>query len=226
MANQPQQPKNHQDILVDIEAQRLNLERYRTDLEKHRADIDRQRFFLERWQIDIGKTRENQFSVGLSSVEFGKFALRGAFIINGGAIIALPAFAQLLGTVHVTFLASALTIFALGLVASSTAMFFGYLSLSRSSRSLEVAGERSAVSLNNETLMLEEEVEPLATLRAGKQIKIRKQLDDLFTRRSEHQKKSNFFETVAFCAGALSVALFILGAGIGAFTLLTTPTFH
>jgi hypothetical protein len=79
--------------------------------------------------------REAQSASDLQAIEFAKFLIQSLLLLHGGAMVAVPAFAQLLpSSVNRTAVLGVLVgLFAVGLVASACAGLLGFLALGKRS---------------------------------------------------------------------------------------------
>lgn len=154
MANQG--PVDPQEILLQIELARVEMERERIALDRIHTKLENQRVHNERWNINVGAVQKNEMAASGSAVDMAKLTLRSAFLMNGGALIALPAFGQLVGSISKGYLVFALGAFVLGLVVTSIATLASYLSLHRNSSAQTQLANHRAMSLNNEELLIDE----------------------------------------------------------------------
>ena len=146
MANQDQHTPTQEPIsdaafMRQVEAERLNLEHRRVNQEDTNT-------YLEQWKLDVVDRRQTQMNLSRSSVEMASLAFRSIFLLNGGAMIAIPTFGKLVDKISPEELSSALMWFGFGLCLVTLAMVTAYLSLSNRAGAWREAMEVSAERLN------------------------------------------------------------------------------
>lgn len=82
--------------------------------------------FWREWEANIRPSREAKVAASEGAVEFAKIGIKSSLVLNGGALIALPAFVEVNHAVGVQFLAFSAGAFAAGLIACATSIFFAY----------------------------------------------------------------------------------------------------
>lgn len=74
-------------------------EAFRLEVERLRHENERFRSHLERWRTDVDPLYQAGEHSREMAFQFAQSAVKSMFLLNGGALIAFPAFAQLVGTV-------------------------------------------------------------------------------------------------------------------------------
>lgn len=136
-----------------LELERLKLEKERIELAKGQLHVERERNYHQRWNlivepIDHSGEHSRELANG-----FAKMALQTLFLLNGGALIALPAFGPLTNTGFNDNMNTALigvAGFVIGLVLVSIATAISYLSMQSDANSLMHFAQESRSRLNQE----------------------------------------------------------------------------
>ena len=120
---------NSDDWRKEVDTARLEIDRARLELERYGKQLERERVFLERWKTDVSPVQERKERSREFTNQYAQISLKAPFLLNGGAVIAFPAFAKIVD-VAVTknswvFVASILA-FVVGLVATSIANLVAY----------------------------------------------------------------------------------------------------
>lgn len=114
-----------------VELARLELEHSRVEIERRRLMMDERHAELE--VLVAGAERSRDFSN-----QYAKTALQSVFLLNGGALIAFPAFGQLVGAAfneHLSFVIASLAGFVVGLMLAVLATLLGFLALDADAQS-------------------------------------------------------------------------------------------
>jgi hypothetical protein len=120
--------------------------------ENSRADFLRHRLqYIEDWKTTVGHHFELASKSTDRQIAYGSLALKSAYVLNGGGLLALPAFAQIfkVNDVVTASLFDAGALFICGIVAAALSTLGSYLNFAHS-RTRELAyAERTAGSLLN-----------------------------------------------------------------------------
>jgi hypothetical protein len=112
----------------DLDALRIELEKLRIDLEKAKLENELTRTYLDRWRTDVQPIHEHQLMSREQGYGLARLGVQTAFLLNGGALIAFPAFAKLADTPlqsHVGFSSASIGCFVVGLVMAAVSMLTG-----------------------------------------------------------------------------------------------------
>lgn len=126
----------------------LHLDSIRTELEKIKVRQEGTRIYLEQWKADISPVEEQTLQTHRSAIAFAQAGLKTAALINGGALIALPAFVTLFKIGSGEIVISAAIFFCFGLLAAACAYLFAFLSVDHFGISTTHKRERLAMNLN------------------------------------------------------------------------------
>ena len=198
-----------------IEALRLDMDRLRLALDQARYQDDKTRTFLERWRVDVQPVHEHRLMSREHAYGYAKVAIQTTFFLNGGALIAFPAFAQLVGTSLYTnrslALASILA-FVIGLVLIAVTTLLAYLSM---------AADANAVSRKEEFVKAGLNQSQVPDAEKPKYNGIREAAE---TARKRHYGLAMRFERWAVGLGIASIAAFLVGALCAAGVFSGAPT--
>ncbi|MCW8914847.1 MAG: hypothetical protein OQK24_03220 [Magnetovibrio sp.] len=197
------QSQSTKDSLNDVDFMR-QVEVDRLEVEKFIAKQEYTKTYLERWKLDVVDRRTVQINLAHSASDFGKFTLRSIFLLNGGAMIALPAFGQLVDKIDASLLSTSLGWFAGGLSVVTIAMLFAYFSLSATAISWRCAMDGSASSLNQEQA------------KEGEKDNFNTAIENFEKDRVRYNKYSDVFEFLAIIFAVAGLIAFIVGANSGA----------
>ena len=131
-------------LKVQIELQRLDLERLKISNEKTRN-------FLDRWRTDITPIVEQGNFSRKATNDFSTQALRSLFLLNGGALVAFPAFAKLVNisiAAVTSIFIGAMLAFTIGLSLTVLAIYLAYLGMDDDFRALRHNAEIMKFRLN------------------------------------------------------------------------------
>lgn len=194
-----------------IEALRLEVERARLALEQARYQNDMTQTFFERWRVDVQPVHEHRLMSREQSYGYAKIAIQTTFLLNGGALIAFPAFAQLIGTGfrdHVGWALTSIGGFILGLVLIAITTLLAYFSMAADLQATAQREEYVKAGLNQSQA-------PKAD--KSKYEKIR---EDAESARKRHYDFAIRFEVWAVYLGIASIVSFVFGALCAARVLL------
>lgn len=138
------------------------LETLRLDLERLRYLDERTRTFLERWRTDVQPLHEHRLMSREHGYGYAKVAIQTMFLLNGGALIAFPAFAQLLGTAfkdHVTIALLSIGGFVFGLVLIAITTLLAYLSMAADAEAVNQKEEYVKLGLNRDQVADDDKLE-------------------------------------------------------------------
>ncbi len=134
-----------------LEAMRLEVERARLAIDRENFLNERTRTYLERWRTEVQPLHEGAERSREMAVSFSKQGIQTIFFLNGGALIAFPAFAQLVGTAFRDHVAAALLGiggFVTGLVLVSLTTLLAYLSMDADAEAIRPREEVVKINLN------------------------------------------------------------------------------
>lgn len=137
--------------LDPVEALRLEVERTRLELDRASYMNEHTRTFLERWRTDVQPIHEAAERSREMAYGYAKLAIQTMFLLNGGALIVFPAFAQLVGTAFRDHVVSALLSvggFVSGLVLIGVTTLLAYLSMDADAAAIRQYGEVVKINLN------------------------------------------------------------------------------
>lgn len=118
--------------ISSVETLRVELERARLALDQARYQNDTILTFLERWRVDVQPVHEHRLMSREHAYGYAKVAIQMTFFLNGGALIAFPAFAQLVGTSlskHMDFALASIAAFVVGLFLIAITALLAHLSM-------------------------------------------------------------------------------------------------
>lgn len=193
-----------------IDALRLEVERTRLALDKAQYQNDTTRLFLERWRVDVQPVHEHRLMSREHAHGFAKVAIQTTFLLNGGALIAFPAFAQLVGTGfrdHVGWALTSITGFVLGLVFIAVTALLAYLSMEADAEAVLQLEESVKARLNQSQVADE------------KKPKYDKLYEEAEAGREKRYAHAMRFRTWAVGLGIASMLAFTFGAFSAAFVL-------
>ena len=134
-----------------LAALRLEVERLRLQLDEARQRDERTRTFLERWRTDVGPLHEAAERSRDMTFGFAQMAIRSMFLLNGGALVAVPAFAELVGAAFqenlTAFLLSGLG-FVTGLILIAITTVLAYTSMDADAEAIRQDQEVVKINLN------------------------------------------------------------------------------
>lgn len=102
----------------------------RLALEQRAAQNEATRIYLERWRVDLEPLHEHRLMSRRQANDYAKAAGQMLFLLNGGALLAFPAIAELLGTGfrgHISLVISGMGAFFAGLVTVGIATLLAFL---------------------------------------------------------------------------------------------------
>jgi hypothetical protein len=135
----------------DSERARIEFERARLSLDSATFNNDKYRVFLELWRTQVQPYHEHRLMSREQAYGFAKTTLQTIIVLNGGALIAFPAFAQLIGPTfqqNITWSIISIGLFVLGLVLGALSGLLSYLSMSADADSLYYEEEAAKADLN------------------------------------------------------------------------------
>ena len=118
-------------IKLLLEQQRVLLDAEKVQLEKRKAANDQYKNFLDQWRTDIAPLDKSASLSRQFAVQFAQTALRTVFLLNGGAFVAVPAFAKLVDVSikeQLPLFIVSMAAFAFGLVLSAVVAIFAFKS--------------------------------------------------------------------------------------------------
>lgn len=189
---------------------KLSIAERQLRLEESRYRLEKEFHYLERWKVDVVPFENYHIEASKAAISFAQTTVKTGYILNGGALIALPTFVQALSIPiynHLTLYVIAIVLFFLGLISSGIANVFYYLALaSISSRSLH-RREAQVLRLNEQHNPVEnknDHIDKLNTVQA----KVTKE-----------NKRSKILQYIAFASTSLAILAFSIGAIVGAYLI-------
>lgn len=121
-------------------------------IEQHKLRLEMELHYLERWKADIVPVEQFVIEAGKGAIAFAQTALKSGFILNGGALIALPAFIQIFSVSDVASAYITITIlcFTGGLFFCGIGALLAYLTMSTTEQRLGFSREIRVLRLNEE----------------------------------------------------------------------------
>ena len=179
-------------------------------IELQRLKNEGQRVYLDRWKADLEPVEKSIITYHQSAVGFGQASMKALLLLNGGAFIALPAFAKLFDVQPFpkfgVIIAS--VFFSLGLVACCGGLLFAFFTTNAMAEEKHFERERRALRLNAELNPTSEEYK-------DSDIKL-KGLEE--NRRGKNNDAAQCQRIAIWCViGAL--AFFIIGATVSVVSL-------
>ena len=198
-----------------FEALRLEVERLRLRLDEARYENERTRTFLERWRTDVEPLHEGAERSREMAFGFAQTAIRSMFILNGGALVAVPAFAELVGTAFqenpTAFLPSGLG-FVTGLILIAITTVLAYTSMDADAESIRQGQEVVKINLNRA-----ENPKSYTKQEEGRQSEAK-------VARQKFNRRSVKLRTWALWLGVGSMGAFVFGAAFAAVVLSASST--
>ena len=142
---------------------RLQLEATRIEIERFKADIERYKSLLDAWRTNVGPLEQRADALGRHAVAYGQLAIRNVFLLNGGAIIAVPSFAQLVKTPlndSITLFLVSMGSFVLGLCLITASALFAYLNFIAAQQIAQLDAGHMRTVLNRDKRKLAEVAPP------------------------------------------------------------------
>ncbi len=121
-------------------------------IERHKLRLEKELHYLERWKADIVPVEQHVIEAERGAIAFAQTALKSGFILNGGALIVLPAFMQIFSVSDVASAYITITIlcFTGGLFLCGIGALLAYLAMSVTEQRLGFSREIRVLRLNEE----------------------------------------------------------------------------
>ena len=184
------------------------LELSRIELEHIRLTLERQHEFLYRWNINLDRPNKWGIEAYKSSVAFAQSGLRSATLMNGGALLVLPAFASVLDLKGNPLIVWPMIAFAVGIVCAVLGMLFGYLVSEHVVAAYNNEASEIAINLNKER----------AEGDRADELKI-----EAATAKKDYEtawKQAKTYSVIGLCVAIASVVAFVIGGGVTAYLVL------
>lgn len=184
---------------------RLEVERFRLDLERYRQDLERRRTYLEHYKAELEPQYRYSVESDRASVGFAQSGIRSMYILNGGALVALPAFHALLKespTYTSEPLLWAALAFVIGLALSGITSLLAYLAQSAVSEAVSHVISWRAISVNESYWPREEGKKPTAV----------EEIDAEKKQAKRWRKRFNWFAWPGVACAAAALTAFVFGA--------------
>jgi hypothetical protein len=162
--------------------------------------------YLEQWRTELSPILENKRESHKGSIALGEAVLKSCFLLNGGALIAIPVFAGLVdvhGSAATGRLLSPVCWFITGLVACCLAGIVGHLALRRDVKGYFHDFERLAIGVK-----LAHGKEPNPAAAAQRQTAEQELAKETF-------KSAERLAITAACLAGFSLLAFVVGAVSG-----------
>lgn len=182
----------------------VDFERFKMNLEHSRALMERSRLYLELVKTGVEPIRAAGEKSRDMAFGFAQMALRSAFLLNGGALVVMPAFSEILShgiLQNLWFMLASMASFAIGLVLATTATLFAFHAMDNDSRSLQ----HRAAEAQTYYRRLFEEADP-TRIEASEP-----------TQQGTHDQAFQRWRLRAIATGVLAIILFIVGTFLAAF---------
>jgi len=185
------------------EIERVRLEIDRANIDKQRAETDRQRTFLERWNADMSPQHSYIVEHDRSSMALALNAIKSMYILNGGALIALPAFYGFLERVLPTTreaISESAVAFTTGLVLAALTSLLAYIAQTQYGKAASEGLNWRAIKLNA----------PLGT--TDQQLMANPNYTASLGAQRHARDHAEVYRWAALAVGILSLLAFIVGA--------------
>ena len=96
------------------------------DFNVRRDARESRQLFLDEWRLNVPKKEENFFHLQEIATQYAQIVLKGAFYLNGGALIALPPLMQWISNQHHIALLWSAAYFVLGIVLAAMSGILAY----------------------------------------------------------------------------------------------------
>ena len=96
--------------------------------EDSRAELERRLAYLEEYRTNIEPVQRDITEANRATVDFALTGIKSLYLLNGGAIIAVPAFAGVSERLSIDSLGTAIACFAVGLFTAALTNLLAYLS--------------------------------------------------------------------------------------------------
>ena len=193
-----------------LEALKVEVDRLKVAIDQARHQNELDRTFLERWRTELQPLHDHRMKSRDQGHDYAKAAFQMIFVLNGGALIAFPAFAQLTGNGFKQNLPVALGSiagFVVGLVLIATAALFVGGAFSEDGDAIEA--DKSFVRTRMHQFRAPEAARP----------NFEKEKKEHETRRDEHNKTAKKWSVIAAVLACLALFAFVVGAGCAALVL-------
>lgn len=168
---------------------------------------EEQMAYLESWRTDITPRHELLRDSNQGITAFSQAALRSTFLLNGGALIALPALGEFFHLENTANLTISIAWFVTGLVLTTLATFCGYVSMRHEADRLDNAIEVVKITVN-------ERHHPTKHTKDYEKLR-----NDAKTSEGIAQGRAHKWSLSGIGLFLLSVVVFVIGAVTGFLTL-------
>ena len=115
-----------------------------------RLGLEKQLAYLERWKTDVGPVEQQIIATHQSTIIFAQTAIKSCYLLNGGGLIALPAFVGLFEIPAGAGVIVSAIFFFVGLCLSTTANISAFHTVDREGVRLQARREWLVTNLNAE----------------------------------------------------------------------------
>ncbi len=173
--------------------------------------------YFERWRLHVEPFEADRKAWIRYAVEYAQMAIRTGFLLNGGALIAVPAFAKFLGdglwvrgSVWPKLM---IVLFVIGMVLFTLATILAFFAMIKYSHQQEEGRERMAklVSHDYEVSI------------GGSPKTKRSDFEEMGTKEKRYWKQGHRRELASICAALLGFAVFTIGAVIAVYIISGKP---
>jgi hypothetical protein len=109
---------------------------------------DRSHIYFQQWKADVISIREQAWDARKSGFEYARLGLQSAFIMNGGALVALPPLMQWLSDDKRALVPIVAVLFIFGIILAAACAIVSYLNFMHTSDAIHAQGEQNAIKLN------------------------------------------------------------------------------
>lgn len=179
-------------------------------IEQHKLRLEKEFHYLERWKADIAPVEQFEIEAGKGAIAFAQTALKSGLILNGGALIVLPAFMQIfrvsdVAPVHITI---TILCFTGGLFLCGIGALLAYLAMTATERRLGFSREIRILRLN-------EEHNP-----STDKAQYTNKLEEAINKEKKFIKLATRLKGFGFLSVLLAFSLFAVGTILGTLTIL------
>lgn len=135
--------------MAETEQQRpLYKEEFERLLKAQHLGLEKERAYLERWKTDVGPVEQQGIVAHQSAIIFAHTAIKSGYLLNGGGLLALPAFVGLFKiSLGNAVIASAIFFF-IGLCLAAAANISAFHTMDEEGNRLHARREKLATELN------------------------------------------------------------------------------
>lgn len=185
-----------------IEVAKLQIQERQLRLEESRHRLEKELHYLERWKVDVTPVEQVAIEAGKGSITFAQTAIKTGLILNGGALIALPAFVQIF-SVPTAVLIGPISYFVIGLALNGIATICAFIAMSNSENLMGCIRELRVTKLNEEHNPSKDKEE------------VGQKIDRLTRKEKKYRLYGNGWKTISLTCVILGYTAFCMGAVSG-----------